>query len=52
MTYLITSFYSNSTIALLADDSKFYRAMDMPDDQSLLQNDLVSFHNWSQDWAM
>ena len=46
MTCLITSAPNQQ------DDSKLYRAMDMPDAHSLLQNDLDSLNNWSRDWAM
>jgi hypothetical protein len=37
----------NSTVALLADDSKCFRAIHSPADRDLLQTDLDSMQNWS-----
>ena len=38
---------NNSNIALFADDSKLYRAMDINYDHNLLQADLDCLHTWS-----
>ena len=42
----------NTTVALFADDSKCYRAIQSPADRDLLQTDLDSMHNWSISWQL
>ena len=42
----------NSTVALFADDSKCYRAIQSPADRDPLQTDLDSMHNWSISWQL
>jgi hypothetical protein len=42
----------NSSVALFADDSKCYRAIQSPADRDLLQTDLDSMHNWSISWQL
>jgi hypothetical protein len=42
----------NTTIALFADDSKCFRAIQSPTDRDLLQTDLDSMHNWSIFWQL
>ena len=43
---------TNSTVALFADDSKCYRAIQSPAGRDLLQTDLDSMHNWSISWQL
>ena len=43
---------SNSTVALFADDSKCFRAIEVPSDRDLLQLDLDSMFNWSSIWEL
>ena len=42
----------NSSIALYADDSKLFRSINQRSDYILLQSDLDSLYQWSQDWGI
>ena len=42
----------NTTVALFADDSKCYCAIQSPADRDLQQTDLDSMHNWSISWQL
>lgn len=42
----------NSTVRLFADDCLLYRPIITPEDQHLLQQDLVTLEHWSTKWGM
>ena len=41
-----------SLVYIFADDSKFCRVIDQPEDREILQNDLVEAENWQDLWLL
>jgi len=49
---LVDSCGSYCNMYIFADDAKFYRHIEHPDDQKFLQLAISAFHQWSEKWLL